>query len=68
MVNTDFYRGRPENTGYDRQRHEEMRLKPLGSYGIVKLFVNGTKESPWCTCGCDRRKVWCPNNEINKIA
>ena len=28
--------GGPENTLYDRQRHERMRLRPMGMYGILK--------------------------------
>ncbi len=58
----------PEPTLRDRVRHEEMRLKPHGMYGIQKFFVNGLAPSRWCDCGCDRLKVWCPKNESNQIS
>ena len=51
----------PEPTSYDRMRHESMRLRQNGLYGIPKFFVNGSAPSRWCGCGCDRLRVWCPN-------
>jgi hypothetical protein len=49
----------PEPTKYDRGRHETMRLKQNGSYGIPKIFVNGFKPAkPTCVV-CDKLRVWC---------
>lgn len=31
--------GGPENTSYDKMRHESMRLRPHGMYGIIKIGV-----------------------------
>jgi hypothetical protein len=56
----------PEPTKYDKARHEEMRLRPNGMYGIPKFFVQGFAPNRWCDCGCDRLKVWCPRNEKSK--
>jgi hypothetical protein len=50
--------GGPENTSYDKARHEEMRLRRNGLYGIPKIFISGFKEKEICTV-CDRLKVWC---------
>ena len=62
MASDSLARGSgPENTMYDKDRHESMVLKKNGMYGIPKFFVNGFRESPWCGCGCGYRKVWCPN-------
>lgn len=35
--------GGPENTAYDRMRHESMKLKPMGMYGIPKSFLDSSK-------------------------
>ena len=51
----------PENTEYDKQRHEKMRLRPNGMYGITKFFVDGFAPSRYCDCGCGKSKYWCPN-------
>ena len=48
----------PESTSYDRARHEEMRLKRNGLYGIPKIFISGSKIRPVCH-KCDRLLVWC---------
>ena len=49
----------PEKTEYDRMRHESMRLRRNGLYGIPKIFVNGFKEPKEVCKVCDRLKVWC---------
>lgn len=56
----------PEPSAYDEQRHENMRLRSNGLYGIPKFFVSGFAPSKFCLCGCNRLKAWCPRNETNK--
>ena len=55
--------GPDKNSKYDQMRHESMRLRDNGSYGKLKIFIDGFKPSPWCECGCGMRKVWCESNK-----
>ena len=48
----------PEDRPFDQRRHEEMRLKPLGMFGIPKFFVDGFAPSRFCE-GCGKVKYWC---------
>lgn len=58
-MDTDQINPRPEPTTYDKVRHEEMRPKRNGLYGIPKVFVNGlAAEKPRCA-ECGRLLVWC---------
>jgi hypothetical protein len=54
--------GRPENTSYDRSRHEKMRLKPMG-YGY--FHINRTLAEPTICEGCGN-EVSNPVRFINK--
>lgn len=38
--------GGPEATKYDQMRHESMRLRPLGMYGIPKFQFDSAKLFP----------------------
>lgn len=37
---------RPENTPYDKMRHESMRLRPNGLYGVPKFQYDKDKIFP----------------------
>jgi hypothetical protein len=41
----------PENSTYDKQRHESMRLRQFGLYGVVKSFPSAEVSEFRCeTC------------------
>lgn len=49
----------PEPTSYDRNRHESMKLRQNGMYGIPKIFMAGlAKPKPRCV-DCGRLVYWC---------
>ena len=44
--------GGPENSKYDRRRHEQMRLRPIGTYGQMFIGLKALPSSVTCkTCG-----------------
>lgn len=55
----------PENTNYDRRRHEEMRLRPLGMYGIPKFIFDSRKMNccERCVFGSGEHLETCPKSE-----
>lgn len=42
----------PEPTKYDKMRHESMRLRPLGLYGIPKIQLDSAKVFPGTCEAC----------------
>jgi len=47
----------PENTSYDKARHEQMRLRSP-NYGNYFLTQGSRPPKEVCSI-CDRLKVWC---------
>lgn len=43
MADHSIINSGPESTLYDKQRHESMRLRSNGMYGIPKLFLNSKR-------------------------
>ena len=45
--------GGPENSKYDRRRHEQMRLRPIGTYGQTFIGLKALPTNITCS-GCGR--------------
>lgn len=60
-LNHDKVNPGPENTTYDKERHEKMRLR-YPSYGN-RFFTHGSRESKPVCKTCDLLKVWCTCND-----
>lgn len=43
---------KPENTKYDRMRHESMKLRPNGMYGVPKVQLDKEKIFPGTCLKC----------------
>lgn len=54
-----------ENPKEWARRQEQMRLRPMSTYG-PKFFVKGFKPSKEVCLVCDRLKVWC-SCDVSKI-
>lgn len=49
----------PEPTTYDRMRHESVRLRRNGLYGVPKFFVNGLRPEKVRCSDCTKLLYWC---------
>jgi hypothetical protein len=41
--------GGPENSKYDRRRHDQMKLRPIGSYGQIFIGLKAIPNEIICT-------------------
>lgn len=53
----------PENTPYDKIRHEKMRLRDNGSYGRIKIFSS----SPTGRCKVCQQDIFGQHLEGNTV-